>query len=125
MLPIHQSHKSVLVCDLTAIAPAEREPHVATIKQVLASVQEVRELPQGYALRLLPDSAVLLKATEFILRERLCCPFLNFALELEAGSGPCWLRLTGPEGVKEFLRMELGGLMGGELIQVAGTPSQM
>ncbi len=41
--------------------------------------------------------------------ERRCCPFLDLAIEKEPQDGPLWLRLTGPEGVKEFLKAELGG----------------
>lgn len=59
--------------------------------------------------RLPQDSDVLLKLAEFIADERLCRPFLSFDLRVEAEGGPVWLRLIGPEGVKEFLRMELSG----------------
>jgi glutamate/tyrosine decarboxylase-like PLP-dependent enzyme len=37
--------------------------------------------------------------------ERLCCPFVNYTLEIEPNRGPFWLRMTGGEGVKEFLKM--------------------
>jgi len=47
-------------------------------------------------------------AAEFITLERLCCPFLTLALEVERERGPLWLKLTGREGVKPFLRAELG-----------------
>ncbi len=47
-------------------------------------------------------------AAEFITRERLCCPFFRFELALEPGSEALALRLTGPEGVREFIRQEMG-----------------
>jgi hypothetical protein len=31
------------------------------------------------------------------------------------------LKLTGPEGVKEFLQIELGNFMGGKLFPLAGS----
>jgi hypothetical protein len=34
-------------------------------------------------------------------------------LEVEPESGRTWLRLTGREGVKAFIREEVSGLMGG------------
>jgi hypothetical protein len=37
--------------------------------------------------------------------ERLCCPFVHYTLEIERNRGPFWYRMTGGEGVKEFLRM--------------------
>ena len=43
----------------------------------------------------------------FVARERLCCPFLRFVLEVAPERGPLWLRLTGAEGVTAFMRAEL------------------
>jgi hypothetical protein len=110
MLPVlNQTHQPALYCDMTVFSPEERERHIAAIRQMLAAVREAQEIADGYAFRFEPDSAILIKLAEFIAGERLCCPFLNFDLRVEAGGGPVWLRLTGPEGVKEFLRMELSG----------------
>ncbi|MBA2392489.1 MAG: hypothetical protein H0V70_07050 [Ktedonobacteraceae bacterium] len=39
----------------------------------------------------------------YIANERLCCPFLHFTVEIEPHGGPFWLRLTGGEGVKEYI----------------------
>lgn len=47
------------------------------------------------------------KAAEFITLERLCCPFLSFQLAVAEEKGPLWITLTGPEGVNDFLRLEL------------------
>jgi hypothetical protein len=115
-LPIlNQIHQSSPFCDMTVFSPEQREAHIAAIKQMLAAVREAQEISDGVALRFEPDSDVLLKLAEFIAGERLCCPFLNFDLRVEAEGGPVWLRLTGPEGVREFLRMELSGF-GGDAI---------
>jgi len=35
--------------------------------------------------------------------------YLTFALEIEREGGPVWLRLTGREGVKEFMRNAMSG----------------
>jgi hypothetical protein len=48
----------------------------------------------------------ILRAAEFISLERLCCPFFNFVLEVEPESGPLWLKMTGQDGVKQFLQAE-------------------
>lgn len=45
-------------------------------------------------------------AAEFIVYERLCCPFLNFELDVERDTNRLWLRLRGQEGIKEFIRLE-------------------
>jgi hypothetical protein len=97
---------------MNAIPPDGRGRHVATARQLFRAVIDVRELPDGYAFRLPNDADTLRKAAEFVSLERLCCPFLGFALEVEPKGGPVWLRLTGREGVKEFIREEVGGLLG-------------
>jgi hypothetical protein len=70
----------------------------------LAAVEQAVELPDGYAFRFRPDTGILLGLAEFVRRERLCCPFFHFEIALEANEGPLWLRLTGSEAVKEFVR---------------------
>lgn len=101
-------NESLFVCDMTALEPAARERHMVTSGQLFQAVQEVRELPNGYAFRLPNDSATLLKAAEFVADERLCCPFFGFVLELGPEGEPLWLRLTGRDGVKPFIEAEVG-----------------
>jgi len=49
-----------------------------------------------------------MKAVEFVANERLCCPFFGLAVEIEPEGGPLWLRLTGRDGVKPFIKAEIG-----------------
>jgi hypothetical protein len=102
-------------CDMTAIAPERRGAHVATIEKLFRSVQSTRELPDGYAFELRNESDVLLTAAEFIVNERLCCPFFDFALEIEREGRPVWLSLTGREGVKPFILAEVGAHLGSKV----------
>ena len=106
---------SPLACDLSAIEPDQREEHLATSREVFSSVVSVRELTNGYAFELGNDPDVIVKAAQFISLEKLCCPFLHFAIEVEAEKGPSWLRLIGREGVKEFVREEINGILGGPI----------
>jgi len=96
-----------LACALDAFNSEERARYRALTEEIRARVEDLRELRDGYALRLPSDSSTYLTAAEFVLLERRCCPFFRIALELEEGQGPLWLRLTGAEGVKEFLRTRL------------------
>lgn len=107
--------ESPIACDMSAIEAARREHHLATGKEVFRAVLEIRELPDGYAFRLSGEPNVLVRAAEFISLEKLCCPFLRFVIEVGAEGGPVWLRLTGREGVKAFIREEVGGLLGGAI----------
>ncbi len=96
------------VCNMTELNEAQRARHHLIARELLLSVQELRELPDGYALRLPTDSSFILLAAEFITLERLCCPFFNFELQVEGAGGATWLCLSGEEGIKPFIREEFG-----------------
>ena len=100
--------ESPIACDLTAMDTEQRARYQRIVQQLHASTQEIQELPDGYALRFPVESPLCLTIAEFMTLERLCCPFLSLTLELERERGPLWLRLTGRNGVKQFLQMELG-----------------
>jgi hypothetical protein len=102
------TNESPIACNLAALSDEQRNRIIGLVKQIRTSGQEVRELPDGYALRLPSDSATVRDVGEYITLERLCCPFFRFEMEVEPEGGPLWLRLTGREGVKEFTKLELG-----------------
>ena len=104
--------ESPLACDMTAIAPGERPKHLATSRELFARIEEFRELPDGYEFRLAEGPGLISQLAEFVSLEKLCCPFLNFMIEIGAENGPVWLRLTGRDGVKAFIREEIAGLTG-------------
>jgi hypothetical protein len=99
---------SPFYCDMSAMAPAQRKQHITTTGTVFGVVEAVHELPDGYAFRLPNEADLLLQTAEFIMREKLCCPFLRFTLEIEPEGGPLWLCVTGADGIKPFLRAEIG-----------------
>jgi hypothetical protein len=101
-----------LACDMTAIPPHERGHHAEVARALFTAAAEMRDLPDGHAFRLPADTRLLTLAAEFIARERLCCPFFTFTLEIAPVRGPVWLRITGPAGAKEVLAAELGELVG-------------
>ena len=96
-----------LACDLTAIPATSREEHILTAPQLFQTVQEVRELPNGYAFQFLNQPGKFMAIAKYIENERLCCPFFRFELEIKANGGALWLRLTGGEGVKDLLKATL------------------
>lgn len=99
---------SPFACNMNALAPSERNAHLAAIHDVFGAVEEIRELSNGYSFRLANEAAMLPKLAGFIDKERLCCPFFGFSLHLEPEGGALWLSLTGREGVKPFIRAEIG-----------------
>ncbi len=72
-------------------------------REVSGAAEEVRELPDGYALRFPGEGGWLATLAELIRCERECCPFLRLELHAEQQDGPLWLRLRGPAGTKEFV----------------------
>lgn len=101
-----QPSDPILACNSTAIPNEVRPLHQANTKHIFTSVQEVRELEMGYALRLADEADLLQTVVAFLRYERLCCPFLHFTLEMEPAQGPLWLHITGVADVKAFLRSE-------------------
>jgi hypothetical protein len=97
---------------MSVLSPAQRETHLATSRELFSKVQAIEETADGYEFRFGAEPEEILKVAEFVALEKLCCPFLNFAIEVEAEGGPVTLRLTGREGVKAFVREEISGLLG-------------
>jgi hypothetical protein len=92
------------VCRLESFRSSERVLHAGLIDQLKGSVEEVRELPNGFAFRFADDGSLFGRLAEWVRLESVCCPFLDFELKVEKASGPVWLRLTGEDGVKSFLK---------------------
>jgi hypothetical protein len=91
---------------MTAIPSEQRGAHHALTRRLMTeAVEEIVELPDGLVLRFPAEEYD--GVAEFVGRERLCCPFLTFTLEGAPDRGPLLLRLTGAEGVKDFIRAEL------------------
>jgi hypothetical protein len=95
---------TALACEPTALTPEVRGEHFALIRQLFGKVEERADLSNGYAYRFAADE--IGSVVRFIDNERRCCPFLHFELSAN-GSEPLWLRMTGPEGTREFLDAEL------------------
>lgn len=100
-----QAH-SAIACDLSQI-PADRlAQHEVRAKYLFGpGAQDRLELTDGYAYQF--NSQDFETIAEFVAHERLCCPFFKFTLEVEPGSGPIRLSITGPEGAKELLAATL------------------
>ncbi|HUR41914.1 MAG TPA: hypothetical protein VM240_12195 [Verrucomicrobiae bacterium] len=97
---------TLFTCDPNALDAAARTRHREVTRELLLQAGAPRELPDGFAFAVGVDRASLELAAEFVSRERLCCPFLAFRIEADRGPD-AWLTLTGPSGVKPFLRAEL------------------
>jgi hypothetical protein len=93
---------------MSALDPEQRKRYDILTKDVLAKHLEIKELPDGYGIRFPNNRTLFTALSEWATLEQLCCPFLTLTLELHHDQGPIWLKASGKEGVKEFLRVELG-----------------
>ena len=91
-------------CNLAALSQEELATYQKLSQALLAGVQETAELPNGYAFRLPRES--LVDAAQWVSYESRCCPFFAFEFELADYAESLWLRISGADGVKEFIRME-------------------
>lgn len=90
-----------LACSLSAGERAVRQTEIASL---FASIQEVRELADGYALAFPGQAPWPQQVLAFIEGERSCCLFFTFELTFLPGNGPLWLHIRGPQGVKDLLQ---------------------
>ena len=100
------SQAAPLICNMDVFTPAERESHIQTATHLFRTVQHVQDVERGYEFIFSTESAPLSKLAEFISKEKLCCPFLEFTLKIFPNYENTSLFLMGPEGTREFLREE-------------------
>jgi len=84
-----------ICCDTGAMNRAQQERYRDLNSRVHGASLETRKLPDGYAHRLRAGSVPLPELAEWVLLERLCCPFLDFGIEVEHSTGPVWVKLQG------------------------------
>jgi hypothetical protein len=93
-------------CNIDALDDKERVRHRELSQALIGAALETKELPEGYGFRFAAKN--LTTAAEWVSLEARCCPFFTFVLEQARDQGPLWLEVTGPEGVKAFIRTEFG-----------------
>ena len=115
------SDEVIIACRRDAGAfRAEEGNRYQTVREAMKrNAEEFEELSRGYGVRFPLNKKMLVVLVDFIVLERLCCAFFDFVIRVDSGSEHVWLKLTGGEGVKEFLAAELG-LGQDELIKVVG-----
>jgi hypothetical protein len=99
---------SPFACRVSALDDEQKRRRRSLLEHLISTKEELQELPDGYAFRFPSGPGMVRDVAEFITYERLCCPFFDFELTIEREGGPLWLRLRGRDGVKEFIRSELG-----------------
>jgi hypothetical protein len=93
-------------CNSKALSPAERAHHKQLTAKLMGVEKEVVEIENGYEFQYHPAEVSVSELADWVAAEGKCCPFFDFHIDLERGGQLLCLRLTGPEGVRAFIRSE-------------------
>lgn len=93
-------------CDMSMLSAAT----IARKDAIGASLAQKKlgasPLPNGYEFRFPGDGQTISDVAEWIVTERLCCPFFDFDLSLAREGGTLALRLTGRPGTRTFIEAD-------------------
>jgi hypothetical protein len=95
-----------IACDLSAIDPADRSRHRELAQLLRVAIRARREHADGFTFTLDSRAIALEQIAQWIDKERLCCPFLQFDLCVSGAQTGWSLTLSGPEGTKAILQAE-------------------
>src|SRR5277367_4189224 len=99
--------ESPFACNRAALTAEARKRHFDELSPALrARKKSIRELRDGFEFEFPPDTATFQLVSEWVTGERLCCPFFDIDVHVEREHGNLWLRLTGREGVKQFIHAD-------------------
>jgi hypothetical protein len=96
------NEKIPMACILPIHEQAKRRK--ITINDLSKGVEEKRELRDGFSFRYPGTDEWISKLSEFIMFERMCCPFLTFELLFATYSGPVHIHIRGSKAAKEFIK---------------------
>jgi hypothetical protein len=99
-------------CDMTALSSAQRERHHELAVLLQFSLATIHELRDGYEFEFPWASETYGALAEITPLEHACCPFFDISIRIESERNKLFWRLTGREGIKLFIRAELGTWFG-------------
>lgn len=97
--------KKVIACKLTSPELQQRKEEVLAALKL--KVLDRQELTNGYKYKFEGSDNLLDELIVFIKSERACCDFFTFNLSISDNQSNTWLSITGPDGAKDFIRMEM------------------
>jgi hypothetical protein len=98
--------RTTLTCKLTT--PELQKRRLTVIAELKNLVKERKEGSDAVHYKFEMNNKNMDLVANFIKSERLCCDFFDFNLEVRSDSEFMWLVLSGPEGVTDFIREEIG-----------------
>jgi len=88
-----------LACTLSEAG--QREAQSEVLSRLMIHAKSVTEKTDGYVIVFADGHAG--EIVEYVERERACCRFFTFDLNFPAEGGAVNLRISGPDGAKDFL----------------------
>jgi len=99
--------ESPFACNRLALNEQQRRRHFDELSPTLRGLKtQVAELPDGFEFQFPSDQKTFQLLAEWIDGERVCCPFFDIDLRSQREGGLLTLRLTGRDGVKQFIRAD-------------------
>ena len=105
-----EQEKPRFFCDRTALTAEQRVQIRGYGHTLHDAVRGTRELPNGYEFEFTGAPPTYQALVQYIPLERACCPFFEFNVRVAPHGGNLYWSLTGPDGIKEFIREELSWL---------------
>jgi hypothetical protein len=99
-------NQTSLCCDLNAFTPTERDHHKQFTERLMSLRAATVETEAGYEFHFRTTDLSLTDLAGWAQAEAKCCPFFDFQIALRDHGTRVCLGLTGPEGVKLFIRAE-------------------
>ena len=98
--------QSKFYCNIKALTPEERAHLKQLGDKLKAARTKIVEMGNGYEFQFSPKDVALAELSDWVRMESKCCPFFDFHIDLENEGTLLCLRLTGEEGIKQFIRSE-------------------
>jgi len=98
--------QSRFYCNMKALSHTERIKHMMLTGKLIMTRKEIVELERGYEFQFSPTNVSSVELANWVVAESKCCPFFDFHIDLEKEGHLLCLRLTGDEGIKQFIRSE-------------------
>jgi hypothetical protein len=100
------ARQSKFYCNTKALTPEERAHHKQLGDKLTAARKALVETDKGYEFQFSPQDVTIAELADWVVAESKCCPFFDFHIDLENEGKRICLRLTGEEGIKQFMRAE-------------------
>lgn len=93
-------------CNSKALTAEERAHHKRLGDKLTRARKALVETEKGYEFQFSPSDVTIAELADWVVAESKCCPFFDFHIDLENEGKRICLRLTGEEGIKQFMRAE-------------------